>query len=94
MLVATRTQKRFLEMTQLVLAFIGTCTVVDTTLAQTTPTRPGFSSSVPLRAANGDRRFNDLARTDRKRREAEQQANRRGAAREAGITRRVRDPGA
>lgn len=87
MLAATRNTKRFLEITQLVLAFIGTCTVVDTTLLSS-PHRPGFAASVPLRAAAGDQRFRDLARTDRKRREAEQQTSRRAAAREAAVVQR------
>jgi hypothetical protein len=88
MLAGTRNRKRFLEMTQLVLAFIGTCTVVDTTIPQPAHGRPGFAASLPLRATTLDRRFNDLARTDRKRREAEQQTSRRAAAREAAVAER------
>ncbi len=84
MLAATR-KKRFLELTQLVLAFIGTCTVLDGTVPHGATHRPGFSSSLPLRATTGDRRFADLARTDRKRREAEQQTSRRAAAREVAV---------
>jgi len=39
----------------------------------------GYHASAPLqREAAGDRAFRDLARLDRKRREAEQQASRRG----------------
>ena len=81
MLAATRHRKRFLELTQLMLAFIGTCTVVDTTVPHTPLGRPGFAATQPLPTATHDRRFNDLARTDRKRREAEQRLSRRAAAR-------------
>jgi hypothetical protein len=81
MLGATPKSKRFLEMTQLALTFIGTCTVLDAARIQAQPQdRPGYSTSVPFERASRDGRYSDLARTDRKRREAEQQASRRGAA--------------
>ena len=78
MLGATRNTKRFLELTQLVLAFVGTCTVVDAARIQAAPRdRPGYSAGVPLDSEPADRRASDLARADRKRREAEQLASRR-----------------
>jgi hypothetical protein len=78
MLGATPQSKRLLEVTQFVLTFIGTCTVVDAARVQAAPSdRPGYSTSAPLERAREDRRYSDLARADRKRREAEQQASRR-----------------
>jgi hypothetical protein len=81
MLGATPKSKRFLEMTQLALTFIGTCTVLDAARLQAQPQdRPGYSTTVPLERSPTDRRYSDLARNDRKRREAEQQTSRRGGA--------------
>ena len=73
--------KRFLESIQLLLTFASTCAVVETTRIST-PLHdvPGYYASVPQPLARDDRRLGDLARTDRKRREAEQHASRRGAA--------------
>ena len=88
MLAAIRNRTRFLEMTQVVLAFIGTCTVVDSSLPDPSRARPGYFASVPLPSAAVDRRFNDLARSDRKRREAEQLMSRRGGAREVAVAQR------
>lgn len=89
MLAATPHKKRFLELTQLLLAFVGTCSVVDSTIPQGgSHHRPGFAATVPLEAGSGDRRFADLARTERKRREALQRSSRRAAGSEAAVAQR------
>jgi hypothetical protein len=74
---APKTQ-RFLETVQLVLTFVGVCGVVDASLvASPSHDRAGFYARAPEESrAAGDRRIADLARTERKRREAEQQARR------------------
>ncbi|HUQ53037.1 MAG TPA: hypothetical protein VM692_12505 [Gammaproteobacteria bacterium] len=72
--------RRFLEMTQFVLTLASACAVVDASRIQTAaPDRPGYHTSVPQpRQAARDRSLGDLARVERKRREAEQHASRRG----------------
>lgn len=82
-------KKRFLELTQLLLAFVGTCGVADTTIPHGTHSRPGYSASIPIEATTGDRRFADLARTERRRREALQLASRRPTGNEVAATRRL-----
>jgi hypothetical protein len=78
MLAVARNRKRFLEMTQIILGFISTCAVVDAARIQAAPLdRPGYSAKRPLESDSNDRRLGDLARADRKRREAEQLASRR-----------------
>jgi hypothetical protein len=82
MLAAKPKTQRALESIQLLLTFASVCAVVETTRLHAPPhDRPGYSASVPQPLdARGDRRFGDLARVDRKRREAQQHASRRGAA--------------
>ena len=66
--------KRFLETVQILLTFASVCAVVDTSLL---PPRPqggaGFyaGGGLPPGRVRGDRLLGDLARTERKRREAE-----------------------
>jgi hypothetical protein len=81
-------KKRFLELTQLLLAFIGTCSVVDSSIPHGANHRPGFAATVPLEAGSGDRRFADLARTERRRREALQRSSRRAAGTQTAIAHR------
>ena len=79
MLAPTAKVKRFLEIMQFVVTFASTCAVVDASRAYSAPDlRPGYHSTLPGRSERSDRRIGDLARIDRKRREAEQQASRRG----------------
>jgi hypothetical protein len=75
--------KRSLELVQLLLTCASFCTVLAASgLAAPADQRPGYHAAAPLeRDAGRDRRFSDLARFERKRREAEQQASRRGLAR-------------
>ena len=78
MLAPSPKSQRFLETVQLVLTFVGVCGVVDASLVPSpSHDRAGYYASAPEgpRAAD-DRRIADLARTERKRREAEQQAQR------------------
>lgn len=79
MAAANRNKNRLLEITQVVLAFISTCGALDATIPHGTHPRAGFAASVPLEATGRDRRFADLARTERKRREALQLTSRRSA---------------
>ena len=72
MLSPTTKTKRFLEKIQLVLSFASVCAVVDATFVDALPHDPmGYYTGGPQREARGDRLFNDLARSERKRREAE-----------------------
>lgn len=81
MLAATRNGRRFLEVTQILLGFVSTCTVVDASRIQAAPhDRPGYSAALPLESDSSDRRLGDLARAERKRRETEQLASRRAGA--------------
>ena len=72
---------RFLELTQLVLTFVSVCSVVDASRIHSPPDgRPGYYASIPHpHETSNDRRLGDLARVERKRREAEQHASRRRA---------------
>jgi hypothetical protein len=81
MLFAKPNTKRFLEVTQLVLTFVSVCAVVDASRIHSPPDgRPGYYASIPRpHATSNDRRLADLARVERKRREAEQDASRRRA---------------
>lgn len=71
---------RFLETIQLALTFVGVCSVADASLIHARPDgRPGYYAPGPQESdSTGDRRLADLARVERKRREAEQHASRRG----------------
>jgi hypothetical protein len=82
--------KRFLESIQLLLSFASVCAVVDATRIQAPlHNHSGYYASVPQRSgARGDRSLGDLARVDRKRREAEQHASRRGARLEVALEQR------
>jgi hypothetical protein len=77
MLSPTVKTKRFLDLIQLVLTFASVCAVVDASFIHSYE-RAGYYASGPLQSgARGSRLIGDLARVERKRREAEQQANRR-----------------
>jgi hypothetical protein len=80
MLVATAKNKRFLEVIQFVLTLASTCAVVEASrISAPVHDRPGYHSSIPQpREAARDRSLADLARMERKRREAEQRSSRRG----------------
>jgi hypothetical protein len=72
MLTATPHKRRFLETIQFVLTLASTCAVAETIRIHSTPDdRPGYYASIPLDEARADRRLGDLARAERKRREAE-----------------------
>ena len=79
MLLPTPKAKRCLEMIQFVLTFVSVCAVVETSRIHLPLDRPpGYYAGIPQQNdAWGDRRIGDLARADRKRREAEQQSLRR-----------------
>jgi hypothetical protein len=70
---------RWLETIQLVLTFVSVCSVADASLSHAPPDRrPGYYAPGPQESdSTGDRRLADLARVERKRREAEQHASRR-----------------
>jgi hypothetical protein len=71
--------RRLFETIQFVLAFASTCAVVEASRVESAPEqRAGYEASVPLHEAARDRSLGDLARVERKRREAEQTASRRG----------------
>jgi hypothetical protein len=71
MLSPTAKTKRFLEKIQLVLTFASFCAVVDATFVDALPRDAmGYHAGhAPQAEAHGDRLYNDLARTERKRRE-------------------------
>lgn len=72
MLAPAAKTKRFLEMIQLVLSFASVCAVVDSTFIDVLPRNPtGYYTRTPQGEARGDRLFGDLARAERKRREAD-----------------------
>ena len=72
MLAPAAKSKRFLEMIQLVLSFASVCAVVDSTIIDVLPRDPtGYYTRGAPQEARGDRLFGDLARAERKRREAE-----------------------
>ena len=83
MLAPTAKTTRFLEITQFVLTFASTCAVVEASRIHAHARlleRPGYHASVPQqREASLDRSIGDLARVERRRREAEQHSSRRGA---------------
>jgi hypothetical protein len=90
MLAAKPKTQRVLESIQLLLTFASVCAVVETTRIHV-PSHDGqgYHASVPQPLnARGDRRFGDLARVERKRREAQQQASRRRAALGAALEQR------
>jgi hypothetical protein len=90
-MVARGKTKRLLETIQLVLTFASTCAVADTLRIELPHhDRPGYyaAGTSPYSERGGDRRLADLARADRKRREAEQQSSRRGIAREQALEQR------
>jgi hypothetical protein len=90
MLAAKPKTKRFLESIQLLLSFASVCAVVETTrIHAPLHNHSGYYASVPQPSgARGDRSLGDLARADRKRREAEQHASRRGARLEVTLEQR------
>ena len=73
MLAPPAKTKRFLEMIQIVLSFASVCAVVDSTFIDVLPRNPTgyYTRGAPQDEARGDRLFGDLARAERKRREAE-----------------------
>ncbi len=83
MLAATARTKRFLEATQVLLTFVSVCAVVEAMAIHTeSNARPGYHAAPQHLTAVGDRRIGALARTERKRREAEQQSSRQRLERE------------
>jgi hypothetical protein len=64
--------RRFLETIQVVLSFASVCAVVDASLIQGRGSEASgyYSGGSPQREARADRLMSDLARTERKRREA------------------------
>ena len=83
MLPKTPRTKRFLEMIQFVLTFVSVCAVLETSRIQSPLDRsPGYYAGIPQNnEAYGDRRIGDLARVERRRREAAQQSIRRAIER-------------
>ena len=79
MLSPTAKTKRFLDLIQLVLTFASVCAVVDASFIHSRPyERAGYHASGPLQnQARGNRAIGDLARVDRKRREADQRSSQR-----------------
>ena len=76
-------------MTQLVVTFVSVCAVLETSRIQLPLDRPpGVYAGIPQHnEASGDRRLGDLARAERRRREAAQQSIRRGIERsDSGIS--------
>jgi hypothetical protein len=73
MLSTTTKTKRFLEKIQLVLSFASVCAVVDANIIDALPHDPTgyYAGSSQQGDTRGDRLFGDLARAERKRREAE-----------------------
>lgn len=83
--------RRLFETIQFVLAFASTCAVVEATRVEPAPQqRAGFQASVPLHEDARDRSIGDLVRFERKRREAEQAASRRGLVLQASEQRQLR----
>ena len=83
-------KRRFLEITQIVLAFASVTAVADATHSQAVHDARSYHGTRGGEDNDADRRFSDLARSERKRREAAQRSSRRGielAARgAAGVT--------
>ncbi len=74
-----------MKATQLVLTFISVCAVADASRIERPLDRPGLFAGIPLNnAAYRDRRLSDLARLERRRREATQQSVRSGIERSVG----------
>ena len=81
MRASTARKKRFLEIGQVVLAFASVCAVAAYTRGLAAENGPGRHFTAPHEEHRAvDRRFNDLARVERKRREAEQRRSRGSAA--------------
>jgi hypothetical protein len=72
MLSPTAKTKRFLETIQVVLSFASVCAVVDASVIQVRPHEAAgyYAGGSPRREARADRLMSDLARAERKRREA------------------------
>jgi len=71
MLAPTAKTKRFLEKIQVLLTFASFCAVVDATFVDALPHDPtGYYPAGAPGEASGEKLFGDLARTERKRREA------------------------
>jgi hypothetical protein len=73
MLAPAAKTKRLLERIQILLTFASFCAVVDATFidAQPDDATGYYPAGQPQQGARGDTLFRDLARTERKRREAE-----------------------
>jgi hypothetical protein len=82
MLASTVKRRRLLEATQFILSFVSVCAVVEASrFESTTEERAGYHATVSHEAErSADRRIGDLGRSERKRRESEQRASRRGLA--------------
>jgi len=80
MLAPTAKAQRVLETIQLVLTFVSVCAVVEATRVHAEPARgAGYFACAPQQPeASADRSIADLARAERKRREAELEASVRG----------------
>jgi hypothetical protein len=72
MLSPTAKTKRYLETIQVVLSFASVCAVVDASFVRETARDPAgyHAGGSPQGEARADRLLSDLARTERKRREA------------------------
>jgi hypothetical protein len=83
MLPQTARTQRVLEMIQFVLTFVSVCAVLETSRIQVPLDRPpGLYAGIPQsNEASGDRRIGDLARAERRRREAAYQSIRQGIER-------------
>lgn len=77
MLRCLANKKRFLEITQIVLAFVSVIAAADATRSRTAYDlrSPAVAADFVGEGRDPDRRFNDLARFERKRREAAQRSS-------------------
>ncbi len=82
MLAPPAKRKRSFELIQVILTFISVCALAEASaVGNAPPDGPGFHAPTGEQdGATRDRRFADLARVERKRREAEQRAHRRSPA--------------
>jgi hypothetical protein len=80
MLASSAKNNRFLVITPFRLTLVSSCEVVEASrIHAPLHDRPGYHASAPQqREASLDRSIGDLARVERKRREAQQHSSRRG----------------
>jgi hypothetical protein len=92
MLARIAKNRRLLEITQFVITFASVCVVVDASRIHRLDSTPGYQAAAPFtREGAQDRRLGDLARVERKRREAAHDANRRGLTAGQFLETRVRE---